>query len=271
MPERKTHFKRAFTLIELLVVISIIALLLSILMPSLSKAKQLAKAVVCKSTMRQWALAAIMYTGDNNDSFMKGYSKQGGDDGGYDTDGSGIWFVALEKYADSDKALFCPSATKPMSETSSDNQYSAWGIFDETSWLCAPEVLGKSGSFGFNDWLYDEPENWGWNFGDPKQQLRKNTVKYASEVPMFLDCIWIGRKPEITDEPPRFPNDWSGNGHMMKSYCIDRHEGKINTVFLDMACTQVKLKKLWGLRWHKNYPVNYPPPSFPEWMDIYPD
>ena len=56
-----------FTLIELLVVISIIALLVSILIPSLSKAREAAKKVVCKANLKQISLSAYMYGNDNND------------------------------------------------------------------------------------------------------------------------------------------------------------------------------------------------------------
>jgi prepilin-type N-terminal cleavage/methylation domain-containing protein/prepilin-type processing-associated H-X9-DG protein len=56
----------AFTLVELLVVIAIIALLLSILMPSLQKAREAAKAVVCKSNFHQVALAVPMYVDSYN-------------------------------------------------------------------------------------------------------------------------------------------------------------------------------------------------------------
>ena len=55
---------RAFTLVELLVVIAIIALLLSILMPSLQKAREQAKRVVCKSNLRQIALGVYFYVED---------------------------------------------------------------------------------------------------------------------------------------------------------------------------------------------------------------
>ncbi|MCL2701812.1 MAG: type II secretion system GspH family protein [Phycisphaerae bacterium] len=58
--------RRAFTLIELLVVIAIISLLVSILMPSLSKAKELARTSVCATQMRTMMLATMMYTEDNN-------------------------------------------------------------------------------------------------------------------------------------------------------------------------------------------------------------
>ncbi len=59
----------AFTLIELLVVIAIIALLVSILMPSLQKAKELAKSVVCASHQKNVSLAIFLYANQYDDSF----------------------------------------------------------------------------------------------------------------------------------------------------------------------------------------------------------
>ncbi len=59
--------KKGFTLVELLVVISIIALLLSILMPSLSKAREQAKAVICKSNQKQFSIAWFTYASSNSE------------------------------------------------------------------------------------------------------------------------------------------------------------------------------------------------------------
>ena len=58
-----------FTLIELLVVIAIIALLLSILMPALSKAKDLAMGAACKGNLKNYTFAVAMYLDDNDGKF----------------------------------------------------------------------------------------------------------------------------------------------------------------------------------------------------------
>ena len=62
---RKRYITGAFTLIELLVVISIIALLMGILMPVLSRVRRSARSVVCLSNVKRLALAGVMYAQEN--------------------------------------------------------------------------------------------------------------------------------------------------------------------------------------------------------------
>ena len=69
---------KGFTLIELLVVISIIALLLSIMMPSLSRAKELARRTVCASDQKSIGTAIMVYANKNNDLLPKSYYMTGG-------------------------------------------------------------------------------------------------------------------------------------------------------------------------------------------------
>ena len=57
--------RRAFTLVELLVVIGIIALLIAMLLPVLSKAKENARAVACQSNQRQLATGFLLFAQDN--------------------------------------------------------------------------------------------------------------------------------------------------------------------------------------------------------------
>ena len=65
MAKSKIRMTKGFTLIELLVVISIIALLLSIILPSLRRAKESGKRAVCLNNVRSLSIAYVLYTDDN--------------------------------------------------------------------------------------------------------------------------------------------------------------------------------------------------------------
>lgn len=106
-PEKmKSNF--AFTLVELLVVISIIALLLGILLPTLGKARMYAKRVVSASNMCQIGVALEMYA-DNNKGFFPetahGFS-------GTEAE-QRSWIYTLSSYiGDVDKVRICPADPK---------------------------------------------------------------------------------------------------------------------------------------------------------------
>lgn len=69
---------RGFTLIELLVVVAIIALLISILLPSLTQARQAARTVACQAILKQFGVTNSMYADSNDNIHVPGWAQNSG-------------------------------------------------------------------------------------------------------------------------------------------------------------------------------------------------
>jgi len=219
-----------FTLIELLVVISIIALLLGILLPSLNKAKQLARKLVCSSNMRQMGIALNTYLIDSDDRLP--------DSSCYVSDPQKYWIAILSRHLGEQLLFRCPSDksknfvdwNRPLDEQPDDSRWS---------------------SFSLNALLDSK---------SPRYSGRYNRVK-AIRKPQY--CIYVAECPSSwTSADHIHPENWFYNIELAKGQIAwDRHSEKSNYLFADGHAELLEIEQTYG--WPGN--CFWFPESAPSW------
>ena len=225
--------KAGFTLVELLVVISIISMLMAILLPALSSARQMAKGVSCMSNLRQMSLAVQMYTNESDGYYppawviYDGYSitwcgRYYKEDGVkyIDVTNGPLWPYLQEK-----EIMRCGtfSISHPQVKFTGSGEISGYGI--DCQYVAGdPAVDLNDGAYGMTS--YARP-------------ARVGQIRRPGETILFADCARV--KKGIHGEElfiyPLYKHNTTEKNYATFHF---RHRGKANAAFCDGHADTVK-------------------------------
>ncbi|MCC6234429.1 MAG: type II secretion system protein [Verrucomicrobiales bacterium] len=219
--------RSGFTLIELLVVIAIIAILASMLLPALAKAKTKAQGILCMANTKQLTLGWRMYAEDNDDKIPYAYVEKGSANDKYAwvrgiLDYSGAnksnWDVKedlarspLAPYLGNSYGVFKCPADKSTVKTTADGRLPRVRSVSMNAWVGGNE--GKHTWFGGPEWrmylklgdMVDPGPSMTWVLIDEREDSI-NDAFWVTQMPGYPDPT----RTIITDYPASYHNGAAG-------------------------------------------------------------
>ena len=243
--------------------IAIIALLLSIVMPGLRKAKEAAQNIVCRNNVRSITLGFKMYIESNNQDLLDhGYLARGDEN---------LWLLELaEQIEDVDKVRYCPETKENPYEGPLNSWSGQWFGSSEERWIWGYHVQElEQGSYGMNAWLYGEKVPFRNQALWDEYAFQTHSPPNSANVPIFVDHKWVDFTVENNQPcPQNIDLDNPGNHLSMIGLLSNRHRGKLNVGFMDGHAESVDLEMLWSLKWGKNF-ITLGPQTRPDGSPIY--